>query len=88
MPEDGETVPPVAVTLTHGGAGGAATSVDGVLSTRRGNAAAWAGIRALRVEGAWDLTLSADAVAVLDDAALADILLVIGYAGTRPRWPT
>jgi Tc toxin complex TcA C-terminal TcB-binding domain/Concanavalin A-like lectin/glucanases superfamily/ABC toxin N-terminal region len=88
VPANGAPVPNVGVTLRHAGAGGAATSERGLISTRRGNAASWAGIRTKPAVGAWDLTFSAEAAALFDREQVDDLLLVIGYGGIGPSWPT
>lgn len=83
-----EPVAPTKVTLRHASQGGQAQSSNGVISTRRGNAAAWEGLRSHPPMGEWELTFDPDAGPLFDDGLLADILLVIGYTGRPPKWPT
>jgi hypothetical protein len=80
-----EDVAPTTVTLRHGGFGGPAQSYRGVISTRRGNAAAWTAIGGLPPLGDWELEFPAELFA---DGRLADIVFVIGYSGRVPAWPT
>jgi hypothetical protein len=74
----------------HGSAapidGGAETTVNGVISTRRANGAGWKArfINAaapVSPIGAWQLTLPSA------PQQLQDILLVVSYTGTLPAWP-
>ena len=69
--------------------GGTAVSLDGVISTRKGNAASWASIIGSNPGGDWELALSNDAQtrALFENEQLSDILLVITYSGRTPTWP-
>jgi hypothetical protein len=81
----GAEVPPTPVVLRHGGAGGEAQSIQGVVSTRRGNAPNWSAIGGSSPLGEWELELPA---ALVDDGSLEDVVLVIGYSGRIPAWPS
>jgi hypothetical protein len=81
----GVSDPGVQITLQHGGSGGPATSVNGVISTRRGNASSWTAITTTPV-GAWTITLDAAGAQLLDAANLQDLQFVVGYTGTGPAW--
>ncbi len=78
--------------------GGAATTIDGTVSTRRGNGTAWlplvgagAGTGGPMPFGIWELSLrNANATAQqlkdwFDQDLIEDILLVISYAGRIPN---
>lgn len=76
-----------------GTVGGGAQSIDGIISTRRGNAASWTAMIGKSPFGDWELALLDE----LDDGQrprelfeneeIEDILLVITYAGRTPEWP-
>ena len=70
--------------------GGAASSADGVFSTRRGNANEWLTRISNRVpEGSWRLTLpnTQEVKDLFENEKIEDILLVITYSGVTPEWP-
>jgi Tc toxin complex TcA C-terminal TcB-binding domain len=81
--------------------GGAARTIDGTISTRRGNGSAWlpligggAATGGRTPFGTWELSLrnsnAAEAQQLQDwlkDEQIEDILLVITYAGRTPAWP-
>jgi hypothetical protein len=81
--------------------GGAARTIDGTISTRRGNGSTWlplvgagAGLGGRTPFGVWELSLrnanAAEAQQLkdwLDKDLIEDILLVISYAGQMPPWP-
>lgn len=81
--------------------GGAARTIDGTISTRRGNGSSWlplvgagAGSGGRTPFGVWELSLRNANVAEaqqlkdwLDKDLIEDILLVISYAGRTPPWP-
>jgi hypothetical protein len=87
-------------TETGGGTvGGAASSADGVISTRRGNAGAWTAMIGKAPVGQWELRLPDSAgvrellsIAPPDEQKsvdrVAELLLVITYSGRTPAWPT
>jgi hypothetical protein len=67
----------------------AGSSVDGVISTRRGNASSWAPLLGRAPVGGWELTLP-NAEEMKDrfkNEDIEDILFVITYAGHTPAWP-
>jgi hypothetical protein len=77
-----------------GPVGGAATSVDGAISTRRGNGATWASsFIGKDPVGEWELVLPNTEEMrnrfAGDDGNedIADILFVITYSGRTPEWP-
>ena len=74
------------VALHHAGAGGDASLVDGIASTRRGNAPTWSALRGGSPAGIWELSFSAAAAELFDADGVEDVLLVIGCAGASPRW--
>jgi len=70
--------------------GGAASSTDGVFSTRRGNANEWLNkICNKGPEGTWRLVLpnTPEVKDLFKNEAIEDILFVITYSGTAPDWP-
>jgi hypothetical protein len=76
--EEGDTVP----------AGGSATSIDGVISIRRGNASNWIPIAGKRPIGRWELALT-DTEALRNrfkDEEIEDILFVITYSALTADW--
>jgi receptor-binding and translocation channel-forming TcA subunit of Tc toxin len=97
------TVPGLSRTSPTGTtvAGGAARAIDGTISTRRGNGAAWLPLTAMAAGGEaptpygdWTLNLRtanpADAQALEEAIAtghLQDILLVLTYTAETPPWP-
>ena len=82
-------------------AGGPARTIDGIISTRRGNGSAWlplisagAGSGGRTPFGVWELSLrnanAGEAQQIrdwLDQDLIEDILLVISYAAITPPWP-
>jgi hypothetical protein len=74
---------------SQGAVGGSATPIDGIISTRRGNAGDWTDMKDKSPVGEWELTLpNTDAVKKhFRDEELDDILFVITYAGRTPEWP-
>jgi hypothetical protein len=79
-------VPDTVVSLHRGGAGGDATAIDGIASTRRGNAAAWTALAGSTPVGDWQLGFGADATALFAAGQLDDVLLVVGWTGQGPAW--
>jgi hypothetical protein len=81
--------------------GGTARTIDGAISTRRGNGAAWLPLTGASAAaggqppfGAWELSLrTADVVKanrlkeLFETERIEDILLIIGYAAQTPAWP-
>jgi hypothetical protein len=74
-------------TVSVGGTSG--NSVDGVISTRRGNANSWAPLIGRSPVGEWKLTLpnTEEVKNHFKNGDIEDILLVITYAGRTPAWP-
>ena len=87
--------------LGHETSGGSARTIDGTISTRRGNGSPWlpligggAGLGAQQPFGTWELSLrnsNAGEAQQLKDAfdkdLIDDILLVVSYEGDTPSWP-
>jgi hypothetical protein len=73
-----------------GSTGGAATSFDGVISTRRGNAGSWLGMQGKKPFGKWELALpnTEEMRNRFRNEEIEDILFVITYSGQTPEWPT
>ena len=69
--------------------GGGAASVDGVISTRRGNGTNWLPMIGRAPVGEWELALpdSAEVRSRFRDEEIEDILLVITFGGMTPAWP-
>ncbi|HXH09027.1 MAG TPA: hypothetical protein VNP04_04560 [Alphaproteobacteria bacterium] len=78
---------PQGETASVGGISGG--SVDGVISTRRGNANGWTPLIGRSPVGDWQLTLpnTEEVKTHFKNGDLEDILLVITYAGRTPAWP-
>lgn len=76
-----------------GPVGGGATTIDGVISTRRGNAGSWTTMIGKSPEGLWELALpDTEEIRKLfsnDDGSegIGDILFVISYGGRTLEWP-
>jgi hypothetical protein len=82
-------------------AGGGARAIDGAVSTRRGNGAAWQSLVAMSAGGQrptpigdWELSLRsvepADRTALkkaLKNGLLEDVLFIFSYAADTPPWP-
>jgi Tc toxin complex TcA C-terminal TcB-binding domain len=73
----------------QGTIGGSATPIDGIISTRRGNAGSWTSAIGKTPVGEWELTLpnTEEVKKHFLDEELDDILFVITYAGRTPEWP-
>lgn len=73
----------------NGVIGSSATTIDGVISTRRGNGAGWNGMIGKTPAGEWELMLpnSEEVTKRFKDEKIDDILLVITYGGRMPAWP-
>jgi hypothetical protein len=84
----GQSVPAVTVSLRRDGVGGEARTIDGLISTRRGNAAAWEALRQADPAGQYDLSFEAAAGPLFDDGRIDDVQLVLGCSGRTPAWPT
>ncbi|ASC73433.1 hypothetical protein XM38_044000 [Halomicronema hongdechloris C2206] len=103
--KDGETfeVPVGHLHFTEqngiGKLGGGAQSIDGIISTRRGNAGSWLAMLGKSPFGEWELAFSdAPGVIVLpnglrvrelfEQELIEDILFVVTFKGATPEWPT
>jgi hypothetical protein len=74
-----------------------ATSINKVISTRRGNAFNWKRMIGKQVVGNWQLALADDPAAnpsgpqsarnLIKNGQITDILFVISYRGQLPAWP-
>jgi hypothetical protein len=73
----------------QGTIGGSATPIDGIISTRRGNAGSWTSMIGKSPVGEWELSLpnTEEIKKLFHDEELDDILFVITYAGRTPEWP-
>jgi hypothetical protein len=72
-----------------GAVGGGAPSIDGVISTRRGNAGSWTAIRGKSPFGEWELALP-DTEEIRNrfkNEDIEDLLFVLTYTGRTPAWP-
>jgi hypothetical protein len=72
-----------------GSVGGGATSIDGVISTRRGNAGSWTAMIGKTLIGEWELALptTQEMKNRFKNEEVEDLLLVITYSGRTPEWP-
>jgi Tc toxin complex TcA C-terminal TcB-binding domain len=70
--------------------GGGATTSDGVVGTRRGNAGSWTPMLGRSVIGDWELALAntQDIRARFRNDEIEDILFIITYSGRTPEWPS
>jgi hypothetical protein len=70
------------------GLGGETETVDGIISTRRGNAGSWMLLVGQSPSGEWTLALPNTEVIKqrFRDEKIEDILFVITYAGRTPEW--
>jgi hypothetical protein len=69
--------------------GGGASSVEGFISTRAGNAGSWLSMIGKPPEGEWELVLP-NTVELKQRFAkddIEDILFVVTVAGRTPEWP-
>jgi hypothetical protein len=85
----------VPVTYLHytaereaGTIGGGAMSIDGVISTRRGNAGSWTAMIGKSPVGEWELALpnTEEIRNRFKNEEIDDILTVITYSGRTPDW--
>jgi hypothetical protein len=69
--------------------GGAANSIDGMISTLRGNASSWTSMIGKSPFGKWVLTLpnTQEIKNRFKNEEIEDILFVITYSGRTPEWP-
>jgi hypothetical protein len=76
-----------------GTVGGGSSSIDGIISTRRGNAGSWLAMIGKSPFGEWELAFP-DAPSteprpreLFENEEIEDILFVITYSGYTPKWP-
>jgi hypothetical protein len=69
--------------------GGGGHTIDGVISTRRGNGAAWLPVIGMPPFGTWELVLpdTPETHRLFKEELVEDILLVVSYSGRIPPWP-
>ena len=69
--------------------GGGATSIDGLISTRRGNGSSWMSMIGKSPVGQWELALpnTPEVKNWFKNEEIDDILFVITYSGRTPKWP-
>jgi hypothetical protein len=74
---------------TAGSVGGGASSIDGVISTRRGNAGSWTAMIGKEPFGRWDLMLpNTDEIrGRFSREEIEDMLFVVSYSARTPEWP-
>jgi hypothetical protein len=78
---------------SRGSFGGSATSIEGIISTRRGNAGAWTSMLGTSPVGTWTLDLTENlsdgrpVSEAIKNEEIEDILFVITYQGRTPEWP-
>lgn len=72
-----------------GQVGGAATTTDGLISTRASNGGSWLAMQGKEPVGRWELKLPNTAVAkdCFKSEKVKDVLFVITFSGTTPAWP-
>ena len=77
-------------TIGSGTVGGSATSIDSIISTRRGNAGSWTAMIGKSPAGEWELALpnTEEMKKRFETEEIEDILLVITYSGRTPEWPS
>jgi hypothetical protein len=75
--------------LPDAGQASGAVSLDGIISTRRGNAPNWASMIGKRPIGEWELVLpnTEEMQSRFHNEQIGDILFVITYTGRTPAWP-
>jgi hypothetical protein len=73
----------------QGTVGGSATPINGIISTRRGNAGSWMTMIGKAPVGEWELELpnTEEVKNYFKNEEIDDILLVITYSGRTPDWP-
>jgi hypothetical protein len=69
--------------------GGGASSVDGIISTLKGNAGSWTAMIGKSLIGEWELALpnTREVKNLFKNEDIEDILFVITYSGRTPEWP-
>jgi hypothetical protein len=66
---------------------GGATTIDGVISTRRGSGDPWLSMIGKAAIGDWEITLPENAQSLFTNDKIEDMLFVISYRGRVPDWP-
>ena len=68
---------------------GGSQSIDGIISTRKGNAGSWTAMIGKSPFGNWELALSntEEMKSRFKNEEIEDILFVITYEGETPEWP-
>jgi len=81
------TLTPEGETAPVGGA--VDGTVDGLVSTRRGNASAWVPLIGRSLAGGWQLTLpnTEEMRSRFHNDEVDDLLLILTYEGRTPAWP-
>jgi hypothetical protein len=71
-----------------GGIGGGATSIDGFISTRRGNAGSWTAMQGKSPFGEWELSLpdTDEMRNRFKNEEIVEMLFVLSYSGRTPAW--
>lgn len=99
VPANGETLTlpivatlrfsPAGQTLSPASPGGQATTISGLISTRRGHAGDWLEMLGQSPIGEWELALEDTAAvrSLFSSETITDILLVATYQGRAPDWP-
>ncbi len=69
--------------------GGSATTSDGIISTRSGNAGSWTTMLGKAPFGEWELALpnTEEMKKRFKNEEIEDIWLVITFSGETPPWP-
>jgi hypothetical protein len=72
-----------------GPVGGAAVSIDGLISTRNGNGGGWAGLIGRAPFGQWELSLpnTEQVRGWFKQKQIEDVLFVLTYTGRTAEWP-
>jgi hypothetical protein len=75
--------------LPDAGQASGAVSLDGIISTRRGNAPNWTSMIGKKPVGEWELVLpnTEEMQSRFQNEQIEDILFVITYTGRTPAWP-
>ncbi len=71
------------------GIGGTASTIEGSISTRKGNAASWIAILGKQPIGKWQLNLpnTPEVRRLIQNSEISDILFVISFDAITPQWP-
>ena len=74
---------------SSGFVGGGASSLDGVIGTRRGNASSWMSMVGRKPFGTWELAFPNDPETQrFIDEDIDDFIFVINYSARLPAWPS